>query len=175
VSETIPAALDDFRRRLDAFVDSFSHPRERRIAYGNLRHEYSTCQFGREHTTDVAVIYETPGGSTMQVTVTYDHGAAEFSYLDGDSNGKVVTRNSDDPLHMIAEAVRAIPERRLQRLKTQVEGWYGEGKCQREMFAEMNKLLQSNFLGGSITQRELKLGIKHAIHLRRTSEPADTD
>lgn len=170
---TAPAVLDDFQRRLDAFVGSFAHPRERRIAYGNLRHEYSNWRFGSEHTTDAAVIYETPGGSTSQVSVTYDHNTGEFSYLNGDLNEKVVTRDSDDPLHMIAEVVRAIPERRLERLKMQVEGWYGEGKCQREMFAEMNKLLQSNFLGGSITQRELKLGIKHAIDLRRASEPCD--
>ncbi len=170
MSETASGAFDDFRRRLDAFLDSFGHPRERRIAYGNLRHEYSDWQCGPEHTTDVAVIYETPGGSTMQVNVTYDHHTGEFSYLNGDFNEKVVTHSEDDPLHMVAEVVRGIPDRRVERLRAQVEIWYDEGKCQREMFVAMNKLLQSNFLGGSITQRELKLGIKHAIDLRRTSE-----
>jgi hypothetical protein len=55
----------------------------------------------------------------------------------------------------------------MRSLQEQIESWYEEGKCQRELFAEMNKLLQSDFLGGSITQRELKLGIKHAIELRR--------
>jgi hypothetical protein len=172
VSENDAQALDELRRRLDAFVASFSHPRERRIAYGNLRHEYSEWGSGPNHTTDVAVVYETPGGSTTQLSITYDHGTGEFSYLNGDSHERTVSRNPDDPLHMVAEEVRSIPDRRLERLQAQIESWYGEGKCQREMFAEMNKLLQSNFLGGSITQRELKLGIKHAIDLRRTPGPA---
>ena len=68
---------------------------------------------------------------------------------------------------MIANEVRAIPQRRIRSLQEQIEGWCEEGKCQRELFAEMNKLLQSDFIGGSITQRELKLGIKHALELRR--------
>ena len=68
---------------------------------------------------------------------------------------------------MIAQEVRGIPERRLQRLHAQIESWCGEGMGQSAVFAEMNKLLQSDFLGGSITQRELKLGIMHAIELRR--------
>jgi hypothetical protein len=170
VSEFAPSTFDEFRRRLDAFLGTFGHPPERRRAYGNLRHEYSEWDTDAEHTTNVAVIYETPGGSTTQVGVTYDHRTGDYSYLNGDLSEPIVTRNPDQPLHMIADEVRSIPDRRLQRLRRQIEGWYGEGKCQREMFAEMNKLLQSNFLGGSITQRELKLGIMHAIDLRRSGE-----
>lgn len=173
MSETAPDAFEEFRRRLDAFISSFAHPRERRIAYGNLRHEYSGWEAETAHTTETAVIYETPGGSTTQIGVTYDHRTGDFSYLNADLNERTVTRRPDDPLHMIAEEVRAIPERRLERLRAQIASWYDEGKCQREMFAEMNKLLQSNFLGGSITQKELKFGIKHAIDLRRAGGVCD--
>ncbi len=161
-----------FKQRLDKFVDSFARPRERRIAYGNLRHEYSDWGEGDEQTTNVALIYETPGGSTTQLNVTYDHGTGEFSFLSPDGAQRVATRDPGGPLQMIVGEVRTIPQRRMQSLQEQIEGWCDEGKCQRELFAEMNKLLQSDFLGGSITQRELKLGIKHAIELRRHAGPA---
>lgn len=161
-----------FKQRLDKFVDSFSRPRERRIAYGNLRHEYSEWGAGDTLTTNVAVIYETPGGSTTQLNVTYDHAVREFSFLTADGSRKIATESPDGPLHMISDEVRGIPARRIRHLQEQIESWCDEGKCQRELFAEMNKLLQSDFLGGSITQRELKLGIKHAIELRRDPHSA---
>jgi hypothetical protein len=157
--------LEEFRQRLDELVDSVNHPRERRIAYGNLRHEYSEWGSGTDKSTNIAVIYETPGGSTVQINVTFENG--QFTYLSPTGGEKVATSDANTALQMIAREVREIPERRLSRLKQQVEAWCAQGLCQRDMFAEMNKLLQSDFLGGSITQRELKLGIKHAIELRR--------
>jgi hypothetical protein len=169
VSSVDPQPLAEFRQKLDELVNSVSHPRERRIAYGNLRHEYSDWGHGAERSTNVAVIYETPGGSTVQINVTFEHG--EFAYLDPHDGDRISSTDPHKPLQMIAREVREIPERRLTRLREQVESWCAQGLCQRDMFAEMNKLLQSDFLGGSITQRELKLGIKHAIDMRRAVEP----
>jgi hypothetical protein len=157
--------LEVFRQRLDELVDSVNHPRERRIAYGNLRHEYSEWGSGNDKSTNIALIYETPGGSTVQINVTFENG--QFAYLNPAGGEKIAASDPNVALQMIAREVREIPERRLSRLKQQVEAWCEQGLCQRDMFAEMNKLLQSDFLGGSITQRELKLGIKHAIELRR--------
>jgi len=168
VSSVDPPPLAEFKQRLDELVGSVTHPRERRIAYGNLRHEYSEWGSGDGKSTNIAVIYETPGGSTVQINVTHENG--QFSYLHADTGDKTTTPDPSIPLHMIAEEVREIPDRRLARLQQQIEAWCQQGLCQRDMFAEMNKLLQSDFLGGSITQRELKLGIKHAIDLRRAAE-----
>lgn len=160
--------LDEFKQRLDDLVNSVNHPRERRIAYGNLRHEYSDWGSGDNRSTNIAVIYETPGGSTVQINVTYEHGV--FSFLDPETGERITTPDPSVPLRMIAQQVREIPERRLARLKQQIEAWCEQGLRQRDMFAEMNKLLQSDFLGGSITQRELRLGIKHAIDIQRAAE-----
>ena len=170
MSSVDPQPLAAFRERLDELVSSVNHPRERRIAYGNLRHEYSDWGSGDAKSTNVALIYETPGGSTVQINVTYEDGL--FSYLSTDGGDKVATPDPNTTLQMIAHEVREIPERRLTRLRQQIESWCEQGLCQRDMFAEMNKLLQSDFLGGSITQRELKLGIKHAIDIRRAAEPS---
>ena len=168
MSSVDPQPLASFRERLDELVNSVNHPRERRIAYGNLRHEYSEWGSGDAKSTNVAVIYETPGGSTVQINVTYENGA--FCYLSPDGGERVSTPDPNATLQMIAHEIREIPERRLSRLRQQIESWCEQGLCQRDMFAEMNKLLQSDFLGGSITQRELKLGIKHAIDIRRGAE-----
>lgn len=161
--------LVDFKERLDRFVESFSHSgergRERRIAYGNLRHEYSDWTDGGETSTNVAVIYETPGGSTVQINVTYESG--KFTFLDPVSEERVTATDPGAPLQMIANEVRQIPDRRMERLRQQVEEWCNDGMCNRELFAELNKVLQSDFLGGAMTQRELRLGIKHAMSLRR--------
>jgi hypothetical protein len=167
VSQVGAQPLSTFKQRLDKFVESFARPRERRIAYGNLRHEYSEWGEGNDGQTNVALIYETPGGSTTQINVTFDHGTGEFNYLSPEGAQKVTTHDPNQPLQMIVGEVRAIPQRRMQSLQAQIENWCEEGKCQRELFAEMNRLLQSDFLGGSITQRELRLGIKHAIELQR--------
>ncbi len=167
MSQADVSSFSTFKERLDRFVESFARPRERRIAYGNLRHEYSEWGEGDQATMNVAVIYETPGGSTTQLNITYDHGTGQFSFLSPDGGRRITTPDPVEPLQMIVGEVRAIPERRMRSLQAQIENWCDEGKCRRELFAEMNKLLQSDFLGGSITQRELKLGIKHAIELRR--------
>ena len=51
-----------------------------------------------------------------------------------------------------------------------IDIWLSEGKTRREMFSEMNKLLQNEFLGGRITNDELKAGIQHIV-----AEPAHRD
>ena len=96
--------LVEFKERLDKFISSVTRDRERRIAYGNLRHEYSEWDEGDDSNTNVAVIYETPGGSTVQINVTWED--REFSYLSADGNAKSVSPTPDEPLHMIAEEVR---------------------------------------------------------------------
>ena len=163
-----PEPLAEFKRRLNGLVSALDHPSERRIAYGNLRHEYSDWGTGSGKSTNIAVIYETPGGSTVQINVCYEKG--EFAFLSPDGGEPVASADPDTPLQMITQEVREIPQRRVDRLRQQIEAWCEQGLCQRAMLAEMNKLLQSDFLGGSITQRELKLGIKHAIELRRAAE-----
>ncbi|MCD6361614.1 MAG: hypothetical protein J7M38_12225, partial [Armatimonadetes bacterium] len=124
---------------------------------------------GKVH--NAAVVYETPGGSTTQINVTYDEQTGTFSYLSEDLEHTVV---SDDP-HEVMKMIRAhadrIPEKRLEALYNQIDAWMAEGKTRREMFSEMNKLLQTEFLGGRIANEELKAGIQHIVkqHARRTN------
>jgi hypothetical protein len=112
------------------------------------------------------VIYETPGGSTTQLNISYDHNGRNFHYLDTDLESNVATADPREALGVIEHHVRGIPQKRLAQVEKQVESWMGEGKSRSEVFAELNKLLTSAFLGGRITTGELKSGIQHAIKLK---------
>jgi len=160
--------IEWLRRELDKILASYQSPRERRVGYGNLRHEYSTWKREGEEHTNIAIIYETPGGSTTQLNITCNHSGATFSYLDSDLGSTVTTADPRDALEAIHQHVAEIPAKRQRALDAQVDAWMGEGKTKREVFGELNKLLQNEFLGGRITTNELKAAVQHAISLRAT-------
>ncbi len=171
MSDSTLEALRLFGAQLDALIDSVAHPDERRIAHGNLRSEMSDWHDGNGKVTNIALVYETPGGSTAQLNLSFSHESGEFTYLGDDLREPVVTTEPEAALQRVAREVRAIPARREERLKASVTLWHKEG---REVIAELNKLLQSEFLGGRITIRELQLGLRHATEVRRASS-ADTE
>ena len=160
------AALEWLQRQLDAIVASYQSPHERRVGHGNLRHEYSSWKQDGIETTNIAVIYETPGGSTTQLNISYDHEDQSFHYLGEDLESDVTTTDPREALQVIENHVNEIPAKRQAGVNSQVEAWMEQGKSRSEVFAELNKLLQTAFLGGRITTGELKAGIQHAIRLK---------
>ncbi len=154
------------RAELDAILQSYQHPQERRIGYGNLRHEYSEWKDSHGLTTNVAVIYETPGGSTTQINITYDHVVGLFSFLDHDLNDRVTTADPRDVLHAIQREVTVIPQKRVGALHKQIDIWMQEGKSRSELLAELNKLLQNEFMGGRLTNVELRDAVQHVVKLK---------
>ena len=161
--------IDWLCEALDEMVASYQATEERRIGHGNLRHEYSTWKKQDEEITNVAVIYETPGGSTTQLNITYNHRDATFDYLDGQLGGSVTTQDGRQALQIILDHVKTIPDKRLEQVYMQVDLWMGEGKSKREVFVELNKLLQAEFLGGRITTAELKAAVQYAIKVKAES------
>jgi hypothetical protein len=164
--------IDWLRAELDAIVASYQAPLERRKGYGNLRHEYSTWRREGEDIVNIAIIYETPGGSTTQLNVTYSNLDHLFTYLDGNLGDQIQTPDPRLALKVIGEHVAQIPAKRQAALDQQVEAWMGEGRSKREVFAELNKLLQNEFLGGRVTTNELKAAIQHAIKLKTAADPS---
>ncbi len=154
--------LETFERELEGFVQSCRRPTERRIRYGNLRSEISKPSDNGDD-TNAAVVYETPGGSTTQINITYDPDESEFSYLSDDLDETVTCDDPHEAVEMVKRHARSIPEKRLEALYNTIDVWLSEGKSRREMFGEMNKLLQNEFLGGRITNEELKAGIQHIV------------
>jgi len=152
-----------FEDQLEALVSSCQHPAERRIAYGNLRGEVSENRSDGSVVKNAAIVYETPGGSTTQINVSYDSRNETFSYLSEDLQDTVACQDPTDVLKMVVEHAQGIPDKRMEALRAQIDSWLAEGKTKREMFGGMNKLLQAEFLGGRISIEELKAGIQHIV------------
>lgn len=158
------------RDRLNRLIASLQHPQERRIGYGNVRHEYSEWGEGDERYTNIAVIYEVPGGSTCQFNVSYNHKAGQFTYLDWETGERVETTSPEQVLRVLEAELHAIPARRHESLLAQVERWLQDGMSRSDVFAQLNKLLQAEFLGGRINNRELGDAVQHVV--RRVSQAA---
>jgi hypothetical protein len=157
-----------FQDRLSELVHQFQHP-QRRIGYGNLRYESSDWGQGDERATNFAIIYETPGGSTAQINVTYEHAADQFAYLDETGSDRTTTRDVDSVIRYVQAQVDHIPAKRREVLFRQVDNWVDEGMAYGALFAELNQLIQLEFVGGRITHEELKEAIKRAYE-RRTGK-----
>lgn len=164
-------ALETFQRELEELVNSYRTPAERRIGYGNLRFEISPGS-GNGELTNAAVVYETPGGSTTQINITYDNERGVFSYLGDDLDETVTTTNPHEVIEMVRRHAMTIPEKRLTALYNTIDIWLSEGKTRREMFGELNKLLQNEFLGGRLTNDELKAGIQHIVKRYAAERPS---
>jgi hypothetical protein len=149
--------------QLETAISSCCSNPERRIGHGNLRHEISKWNREGEAPTNIAIVYETPGGSTTQVNITYDPRTQSFSYLSHDLEGKVECQDPAEVLAMIEQHVKAIPEKRQRQLQQQIDLWVEQGMPRSELFMQLNELLRAEFLGGRITTSELQKGIQYAI------------
>jgi len=155
--------LETLRDWLDKLIAGLQHPQERRIGYGNVRHEYSSWGEGPEETTNIAIIYEIPGGSTCQLNISFSHGTGVFSYLDPDTGERHETEQVEEIQELIRREISQIPEKRAHSLMAQVDGWIGDGMSRSAVFAELNKLLQAEFLGGRINNKELQAAVQHVV------------
>ena len=155
--------FDRLKAQLLELVASCTSVEDRRIGYGNLRCECSDWNRADERVTNIALIYETPGGSTCQINVAYDHDTDQFSFLGEDLTGLVITHEAQEVFGMVGSHVQSIPQRRLVCLRAQIDRWMAEGKTRSQLFAELNKLLQTEFLGGRISTHELRQGITYAL------------
>ena len=163
MTESKRDTLAEFKELLDRIVSGYQRPEERRIAYGNLRHEYSEYSKDDTPSVNIAVIYETPGGSTTQLNITYDGATGSYTYLDRDLENHVVCHDPCQVIATIEESIAEIPGKRARQLLSQIDSWMDMGKGRYEIFGELNKLLQTEFLGGRITTHELKEGIQHVV------------
>jgi len=157
------APLKSLRDWLDMFIAGLQQPQERRIGFGNVRHEYSDWGEGPDRTTNIAIIYEVPGGSTCQVNIAYSHGTGTFSYLDPETGARIDTQRVSDVQALARREVEGIPAKRVGALIVQVDGWIDDGMTRSDVFAQLNKLLQAEFLGGRINNKELHAAVQHAV------------
>src|SRR6476469_7108335 len=92
-----------------------------KVEYGNLRSQASDWDTGEgPRITNVAIVYETPGGSTDQINVSFDHGCGLFSVLD-DERAEYQTADPAEALACLRARVLVIPEKRLGHLRDEIK------------------------------------------------------
>jgi uncharacterized protein YjiS (DUF1127 family) len=103
---------------------------------------------------------------SSQLNITIDEAESTLTFIDGEAERR--TNNVSEAIQFVEEAVRSIPERRLERLRETVRRWASQGRSRAEVLAELNRLLRADLIGGTITHHELKATIQYCLQLFST-------
>jgi len=134
-----------------------------RVEYGNLRMRVSDWDCQREPSTNIALVYETPGGSTDQINITFHHRSGQFCLVDA-SRGEVSTEDLDAVVEAVMGRIRDIPERRRETLRAEIRRFVDGGNTNTAgLVMKINREMQSTFKGGTITHIELKDALTYAV------------
>ncbi|NUQ01046.1 MAG: hypothetical protein HUU35_14450 [Armatimonadetes bacterium] len=148
---------DELRRLLQGMTANYTG----RIEYGNLRLEVYDGGADSELGGRIAVAYETPGGSTNQFGVGFEHGV--FGVLDASAETELRFEQPQEVAEHLHELVRGIPEARRQRLQEDIDQMLREGYSRAEVLDDLNRLLRmgTEFRGGSLTVEELTTACRY--------------
>jgi len=158
--------FQDWQQRVTELLAAYAH----KVSHGNLRSHCFHWQGEGQAITNLAVVYELPGGSSSQLNQSFHHREQVIHFLNGQGE-ECLTSDPAQAAAWLAEAVHHIPTRRAQSLREQIERWFGEGKSCPEIFREINQFLQTDFRGGTLTHAELKAGIRYVLEVARRPPP----
>src|SRR5438105_2377989 len=131
------AVYDSFMAGLRALISPYAG----KVEYGNLRSQSSDWDTGAgPRITNIAIVYETPGGSTDQINVSFDHGTARFSVLD-DAGAEYETTAPAEVLACIRPRVLGIPEKRLGHLRDEIKRQMDSGAHTAGVVGHLNRLM----------------------------------
>src|SRR5439155_3958667 len=140
------AAYDELMAGLRELISPYAG----KVEYGNLRAQSSDWDTGEgARITNVAIVYETPGGSTDQINVSFDHGSACFSVLD-DEGAEYETTAPAEVFACIRPRVLGIPEKRLDHLREEIKRQMDSGTPPAGVVGHLNRLMNSELRGGTI-------------------------
>ncbi|MBI3912510.1 MAG: hypothetical protein HY320_16435 [Armatimonadetes bacterium] len=164
-------ALRDCYSRLQEFIAPYAG----RVEYGNLRCRVSDWE-NPDHglVTNVALVYETPGGSTDQINLSFHHAAGTFTILDDDLT-EICTDCVDTVLSKVMPRIREIPAKRRRHLEEEVRRQLDNGVSRKALVAHLTRVLQSEFKGGTITHLELRDAMTFAVRYANQRPPGDGD
>jgi hypothetical protein len=142
-----------------------------RVEYGNLRSKVDDWDCDdRGPVTNVALVYETPGGSTDQINVTYCHRSRTFAVVE--EAGEITLMDVDQVLLSIEPRISGIPEKRLEHLRGEIRRQVDNGSNTAGLFGHLNRIMQSEFKGGTITHLEVKEAMTYAVHYMKSKNGA---
>ena len=155
--DAFEAFCDRLRQEISAFAG--------RVEYGNLRYKtdvWETAEGNR--VTNLALVYETPGGSTDQINVSFDHATDLFSIVEDSEH---LTPSADEVMAHVRPRVACIPEKRRESLQAEIRRQIDGGVGRAGLFGHINRLMQSDFKGGTITHQELQEAMRFAVQYSR--------
>jgi hypothetical protein len=154
--------LKEFRERLDALLA----PYRGEVKWGNVREKVSHWQEAESEMTNIALTYESPGGSTNQINVSFDHKRQTFRALNEETGYEEDVTDVSVVIERVEAHILTIPEKRKQRLNTDMERWLMEGATTLQILGKLSELLKMQDLkGGSITAAELQEATRHLRQL----------
>jgi len=134
-----------------------------RIEYGNLRSRIDKWDCGGgEPTTNIAIVYETPGGSTDQINITFYHDCGSCGLVD-EQQGEFNTTDLDSVISTILSRVCSIPEKRRETLLAEIRRQIDSGSNHAGLFGHLNRMMRSDFVGGTITHIEMRDAMTFAV------------
>jgi hypothetical protein len=134
-----------------------------KVEYGNLRAQSSDWDCGNGVCiTNVAIVYETPGGSTDQINVSLDRSTGRFSVLD-DQGAEYETASPEEVLSCIAPRIHIIPQKRLAHLQDEIKRQMDTGTPPAGVVGHLNRLMNSELRGGTITHLEMRDAMTFAV------------
>ena len=161
VNEELGERLTELCSRIQEYITPYAG----RVDYGNLRNQISKWDCAHSGPiTNIALVYETPGGSTDQINISYYHQTVLFAFVDA-QEGEITTTSIDDVMHTVAERVTSIPAKRRETLCSEVRREIDSGNATSAsgVMGHLNRLMQSEFKGGTITHLELRDAMMFAV------------
>ncbi|MFN3653650.1 MAG: hypothetical protein ACK47B_29070 [Armatimonadota bacterium] len=154
-----PPELSELCSRLQDCIGPFAG----KVEYGNLRSRIDQWDSGCDQpVTNIALVYETPGGSTDQINISYYHQTRAFTLID-EHVGEVDAASVDEVMARISPRVHGIPAKRRQALYDEIRRQLDSGNSTAGVVGHLNRMMQSSLLGGSITHHELRDGMTYAV------------
>jgi hypothetical protein len=143
-------------------IQELIRPYAGRVEYGNLRMKVSEYECSEGTVTNIALAYETPGGSTDQINITYTKAAGTFALIDA-QHGEYITSCVEEVIESILPRIQGIPQKRLDTLYAEIGRHVDTGSNTAGLFGHLNRILQSEFKGGTITHIELRDAMTYAV------------
>jgi hypothetical protein len=141
-------------------------PYRGKVEYGDLREQIDTWESSDgTKTSNVAIVYETPGGSTDQINVSFQHDTGQFSLIadDAECAGEYLTGSIDHVLEQIRPRIVGVPEKRRNHLRDEIRRKIEAGESRMALVGHLNRLLTSEFKGGRVTHLEMRDAMTFAV------------
>jgi hypothetical protein len=159
---TTPTSCESVLKLCDC-INELMQPFAGRVEYGNLRMRVCEWDTGTgDPTTNIALVYETPGGSTDQINVDYLHACGHFCIIH-EHEGECRTQEIDFVLNCIQARISDIPRKRLETLCGEIQRQLESGSNTTGLVGHLNRMMNSDFKGGAITHHEMRDAMTFAV------------